>query len=39
LASLGARDFKRYATKVAAFVRFAMIRIMLGRLAAANASL
>ena len=31
-----ARDFERYATTVAAFVRFAMIRIMLRRLAAAN---
>src|SRR5437870_735930 len=33
-----ARDFERYATTVAAFVRLAMIRIMLRRLAAANAS-
>ena len=33
-----ARDFERYATTVAAFVRLAMIRIMLRRLAA-NASL
>ena len=32
-----ARDFERYATTVAAFVRLAMIRIMLRRLAA-NAS-
>ncbi len=32
-----ARDFERYASTVAAFVRLAMIRIMLGRLAA-NAS-
>ena len=32
------RDFERYATTVAAFVRLAMIRIMLRRLAAANAS-
>src|SRR5215813_1088921 len=32
-----ARDFERYATTVAAFVRLAMIRIMLRRLAAANA--
>jgi transposase len=31
-----ARDFERYATTVAAFVRLAMIRIMLRRLAAAN---
>src|ERR1700749_4231040 len=29
-----ARDFERYATTVAAFVRLAMIRIMLGRLTA-----
>jgi hypothetical protein len=29
-----ARDFERYATTVAAFVRLAMIRIMLRRLAA-----
>jgi transposase len=33
-----ARDFERYATTVAAFVRLAMIRIMLRRLAAANPS-
>ena len=33
-----ARDFERYAATVAAFVRLAMIRIMLRRLAA-NASL
>jgi transposase len=33
-----ARDFERYATTVVAFVRLAMIRIMLRRLAAANAS-
>ena len=33
-----ARDFERYATTVAAFIRRAMIRIMLRRLAA-NASL
>ncbi len=33
-----ARDFERYAATVAAFVRLAMIRIMLRRLAAANAS-
>ena len=33
-----ARDFERYATTVAAFIRLAMIRIMLRRLAA-NASL
>src|SRR5262249_30323261 len=33
-----ARDFQRYATTVAAFVRLAMIRIMLRRLAAANSS-
>jgi transposase len=33
-----ARDFERYATTVAAFVRLAMIRIMLRRLAAANYS-
>src|SRR5262249_1111889 len=33
-----ARDFERYATTVAAFVRLAMIRIMLRRLAAANSS-
>jgi transposase len=32
-----ARDFERYATTVAAFVRLAMIRIMLRRLVA-NAS-
>jgi DDE family transposase len=32
-----ARDFERYATTVAAFIRRAMIRIMLGRLAT-NAS-
>ena len=29
-----ARDFERYATTVAAFIRLAMIRIMLRRLAA-----
>ena len=33
-----ARGFERYAATVAAFVRLAMIRIMLRRLAAANAS-
>lgn len=33
-----ARDFERYAATVAAFVRLAMIRIMLRRLATANAS-
>ena len=33
-----ARDFERYATTVAAFVRLAMIRIMHRRLAAANPS-
>ncbi len=33
-----ARDFERYATTVAAFVRLAMIRIVLHRLAAANPS-
>ena len=33
-----ARDFERYATTVAAFVRLAMIRIMLRQLAAANSS-
>jgi len=33
-----ARDFERYATTVAAFVRLAMIRITLRRLADANAS-
>jgi len=33
-----ARDFERYAATVAAFVRLAMIRIMLRRLAAANVS-
>src|SRR6516225_5537961 len=33
-----ARDFERYATTVAAFVRLAKIRIMLRRLAAANSS-
>ena len=33
-----ARDFERYATTAAAFVRLAMIRIMLRRLAAANPS-
>src|SRR5258705_7523861 len=33
-----ARDFERYAIAVAAFVRLAMIRIMLRRPAAANAS-
>jgi transposase len=32
-----ARDFERYATTAAAFIRFAMIRIILRRLAA-NAS-
>jgi hypothetical protein len=32
-----ARDFERYATTAAAFIRLAMIRIMLRRLAA-NAS-
>ena len=31
-----ARDFERYAATVAAFVRLAMIRIMLRRLAAAK---
>jgi transposase len=31
-----ARDFERYATTVAAFVRLAMIRIMLRRLASAS---
>ena len=34
-----ARDFERYAATVTAFVRLAMIRIMLRRLAAANPSL
>ena len=33
------RDFERYAATVVAFVRLAMIRIMLRRLAAANVSL
>ena len=33
-----ARDFERYATTVTSFIRLAMIRIMLRRLAAANAS-
>ena len=33
-----ARDFERYATTVVAFIRLAMIRIMLKRLAVANAS-
>ena len=33
-----ARDFERYATTVTAFVRFAMIRIMLKRLAANTSS-
>ena len=33
-----ARDFERYAATVTAFVRLAMIRIMLRRLAAANPS-
>ena len=33
-----ARDFERYTATVAAFVRLAMIRIMLRRLAAANHS-
>jgi transposase len=33
-----ARDFERYATTVAAFVRLAMIRIMLRRLAATASS-
>ena len=33
-----ARDFERYATTVAAFVRLAMIRIMLRRLAASLSS-
>jgi hypothetical protein len=32
------RDFERYATTVAAFVRLAMIRIMLRRLAATASS-
>jgi transposase len=32
------RDFERYATTVIAFIRLAMIRIMLRRLAAATAS-
>jgi hypothetical protein len=31
-----ARDFERYATTVAAFIRLAMIRIMLRRLAVMN---
>ena len=33
-----ARDFERYATTVVAFVRLAMIRIMLRRLAANTSS-
>ena len=33
-----ARDFERYATTVVAFIRLAMIRIMLRRLAAVNTS-
>jgi len=33
-----ARDFERYATTVAAFVRLAIIRIMLRRLAASHSS-
>ena len=33
-----ARDFERYATTVAAFIRLAMIRIMLRRLAASHSS-
>ena len=33
-----ARDFERYATTVAAFIRLAMIRIMLRRLAASRSS-
>ena len=33
-----ARDFERYATTVTSFIRLAMIRIMLRRLAVANAS-
>jgi transposase len=33
-----ARDFERYATTVAAFIRLAMIRIMLRRLAANHSS-
>jgi len=33
-----ARDFERYASTVAAFVRLAMIRIMLRRLAANHSS-
>jgi hypothetical protein len=33
-----ARDFERYATTVAAFVRLAMIRTMLRRLAANHSS-
>jgi transposase len=33
-----ARDFERYAATVSAFIRLAMIRIMLKRLAVANAS-
>jgi hypothetical protein len=33
-----ARDFERYATTVAAFIRLAMIRIMLRRLAASRAA-
>jgi len=33
-----ARDFERYATTVAAFIRLAMIRIMLRRLAASASS-
>jgi hypothetical protein len=31
-----ARDFERYATTVAAFIRLAMIRIMLRRLTRSN---
>jgi hypothetical protein len=33
-----ARDFERYATPVSAFIRLAMIRIMLRRLAATASS-
>ena len=33
-----ARDFERHATTVTSFIRLAMIRIMLRRLAVANAS-
>lgn len=33
-----ARDFERYATTVISFIRLAMIRLMLRRLTAANAS-